>query len=529
VLNYHHSVREKVLGYVRERGLVRAGDRVCVAVSGGADSVALLRILLALRGELGVVLFVAHFNHLLRADESDADQAFVADLARTHGLEFFTGHADVREHAKRGGQTVEAAARELRYQWLGSLARMNKFDAVATGHTQDDQAETVLMKFLRGTGTRGLAGIYPELPLPGAKAPPHSFQSNGAPEGALLHQRESPEPPHQGDTPGAGAQQSAHLQNRGACLHGSELPGPPTRPGARIVRPLLATTHAEVEAYLVSIGQPWREDESNLDGRFTRNRVRHELLPLLTREYNPNVRKVLSETAEIARAEEDYWQELTERELAARTDWSTRRSLRLDGFPLLPLAVRRRVLKAFLAENECAAEFGHIENVLRCAMGEVDQTSLPGDWLALHHSQCLQLSKIEDLQPCKRATSGYTVHLPIPGGVHIPEIGVTLKAVVLSQSEAELAMPGTLLKADLTAGELIVRNWRPGDRYRPAHRRSEEKLKRLFSEKKIPEHQRAAWPVGLLGERIVWVRGFPVADDYRWTGNGDAVRIEEQD
>ena len=132
-------------------------------MSGGADSVALLRVLLELRAELGIVLSVAHFNHGLRGEASDADEAFVAELARQHDLEFFSGRGDVRDHALTSKLSLEAAARELRYRWLTSLAESHKLNAIATGHTLDDQAETVLLKFLRGAGTRGLAGIYPEI------------------------------------------------------------------------------------------------------------------------------------------------------------------------------------------------------------------------------------------------------------------------------------------------------------------------------------------------------------------------------
>ena len=144
---------------------MRAGDRVAVAVSGGADSVALLRVLLELRNELGIVLSVAHFNHGLRGEASEADEAFVAELARQHDLEFFCGRGDVREHALTSKLGLEAAARDLRYCWLSSLAESHNLNQVATGHTLDDQAETVLLKFLRGAGTRGLAGIYPEIAI----------------------------------------------------------------------------------------------------------------------------------------------------------------------------------------------------------------------------------------------------------------------------------------------------------------------------------------------------------------------------
>jgi tRNA(Ile)-lysidine synthase len=154
-------VREKVLRYIRERRLLRAGDRVCVAVSGGADSVALLRILLELRTELGIVLFVGHFNHGLRAEESEADEAFVADLARQHGLEFFVGRNDVRGYAASRKLSIEAAGRKLRYEWFTRLADEQRFDAVATAHTLDDQAETVLLGLARGSGARSLAGMPP--------------------------------------------------------------------------------------------------------------------------------------------------------------------------------------------------------------------------------------------------------------------------------------------------------------------------------------------------------------------------------
>ena len=223
---YHSFVRDKISRYIRERSLLRAGARVVLAVSGGADSVALLRVLLDLRGDLGIVLAVGHFNHGLRGAASRADEAFVAELARQHELDYFAGHGDVHDHASDSKLGIEAAARELRYRWLAQLAGEQRFDAVATAHTLDDQAETVLLKFLRGAGTRGLAGIYP------------------------IVEREN----------------------------------------LRIVRPLLCVSRDEVETYLESLGQEWREDETNLDRRFTRNRVRHDLLPLLEREFNPNIR-----------------------------------------------------------------------------------------------------------------------------------------------------------------------------------------------------------------------------------------------
>jgi tRNA(Ile)-lysidine synthase len=475
-------VREKVLRYILERKLMRAGDRAAVAVSGGADSVALLRVLLELRIELGIVVSVAHFNHGLRGEASEADEAFVAELAKQHDLEFFSSRTDVRDHALTSKLSLEAAARDLRYRWLASLPESHNLNEVATGHTLDDQAETVLLKFLRGAGTRGLAGIYPEI-ASGAKAPT-SFQSAEC----------GPESPPN--------QNRAHRQ-----------------PGVRIIRPLLGMRREEVEKYLAALGQAWREDESNLDHRFARNRVRHELLPLLEREYNPNIRQVLSDAAELSRAEEEYWQALVERELQDRM---AAQRLRLMNLRALPLALQRRLLRRFVETVNLALDFEHVEKLLRCALGESPKAELPGGWLAVCQGGCLELRASQAEPPF----SSYQCTLPVPGEVRIAEIGLTVRCIPVPQEFAKEEPPDSLLSPEMLGSELIVRNWRPGDRFWPVHSKSEEKLKRLFSEKHVPAGQRPRRPVVLKGEQIVWVRGFPVSRAFAWSGSGDAVKIE---
>ncbi len=467
-LLYHQLVREKVLHYIRERGLLRAGDRVAVAVSGGADSVALLRILLELRSELGIVLTVAHFNHQLRGDDSDADEHFVAELARQHDLPFFAGRASVREHAAANKLSIEHAARELRYQWLCGLARQQCFDAIATAHNADDQAETVLMKFLRGAGTRGLGGIHPVL----------------------------------------------------------------IRDGVRIVRPLLETSRAEIEAYLHCLNQPWREDHTNRDTRHTRNRIRHELLPRLEQDYNPNLRQLLSETAEIARDEEAAWEVLTAKCVDRWHQDDGRFLLQDRSLGLLSeflsesVALQRRALKCFLERHGIAIEFHHVESVRHCAHRDGSVASLPGGWQAKREGHWLELipPATTDEKPDR---SNYEYCLPLPGRCDIPEAGIVLQATMVPAEAAVLVPPGSLLCVAKLGPKLLIRNWLPGDRFRPAHTGSEEKLKRLFSEKRIPADQRPLWPVGLAGSQIVWVRGFPVAQEYAWVPeSGDAVHIE---
>ena len=514
---------------------MRAGDRVCVAVSGGADSVALVRLLLELRGELGIMLAVAHFNHGLRGADSDADEAFVGHLAGEHELQFFVAHGAVRDHAFTSKLCVEAAGRELRYEWLTRLAIEQRFASVATAHTLDDQAETVLLKFLRGAGTRGLAGIYPSREI--GKSKP--FRSGVDDVNCQDPSREAAA----GAEPGA--QAPGHVENRDEPRSGDLV---------RIVRPLLGVTRVEVESYLATLGQDWREDESNLDHRFARNRVRHELLPLLEREYNPNIRHVLSDTAELSWAEEEYWQALVERELAMRQCPEPRDSrievpqglkpgfsadngtaqaepfqkaalarLSLERFAELPLAFQRRLLRRFAERNGLALDFEHVEKLLRCARGELPKTELAGGWLAVRRGGCLEL-RVPTPEP---SCPGYEYALLIPGEVNIAEIGLTVRAVTVREAIAQESHDTDgFFGVDLVGLKLTIRNWRPGDRFHPAHTGSEEKLKRLFAEKHIPAEQRSTWPVALQGEEIVWVRGFPVARSHAWAGTGDAVRIE---
>src|SRR5271166_1044514 len=430
LLLYHHSVRSKVLSYIRERRLMRAGDRVCVAVSGGADSVALLRVLLELRSELGIVLSVAHFNHRLRGADSEADEAFVAELARQHDLEIFSGHGDVRDHALTSKLSMEAAARELRYCWLTSLAESHKLNEIATAHTLDDQAETVLLKFLRGAGTRGLAGIYPSLEI---------GKNKGLPAGVSNANWQNP-------SRGAAAGSEPGAQAPGVLLSQVE---PRSGDQARIVRPLLGVTREEVEAYLTSLGQSWREDDTNRDHRFARNRVRHELLPLLEREYNPNIRQLLSGAAELSRAEEEYWQALVERELVSRMQQP--QQLSLESFAGLPLAFQRRLFRRFAETENLALDLEHVERLLRCASGELVRTELPGGWLASRRGDCLELCA-----PVPEQRSGaYEYALPIPGEVRIAELGITLRALIVRQEFArESGEPETFLSADLLGPKL---------------------------------------------------------------------------
>jgi tRNA(Ile)-lysidine synthase len=299
---------------------LRPGMRLAIAVSGGADSVALLRALILAAPEIGLVLSVAHVHHGLRGPDADADAGFVAALAAQHGLAFHRRDVDTPASAKANRETIEEAARNLRYQYFRELLASGEADAVATAHTLDDQAETVLHKLLRGAWTEGLSGIHPKI---------------------------------------AGQKGIA------------EQAGP-------ILRPFLDVRRVEIESWLRSLGQSWREDATNADTAFTRNRLRHELLPALA-AYNPQIHAQLANLATIARDEDAYWQAELARLLpqlllpgkpvrgggrAASTDpGETSLAFEIERLPVSP-AVRRRILRAAARQLGTALNFEQTERLL---------------------------------------------------------------------------------------------------------------------------------------------------------------------
>ena len=481
---YHgavHDLAQHVLDYIWQHDLLRAGDRVGVAVSGGADSVALLRLLLELRKQLGIVPSLVHFNHKLRGEESDADEQFVAGLAKRHRLPLHCESGSVREYAAEKRLSVEAAARELRYQYFTRLLESG-LDQIATAHTLDDQAETVLLRLARGSGTRGLAGIYPQFSVLGSQP----------------------------------AEQAAHpIEHKG-----------------RVVRPLLGTRRKELEAYLRSLGQDWREDRSNRDLRYARNRVRHGILPRLERHLNPSVREALADAAEIARAEEDYWQTEIAGVLShicpPRSRSENSLSLLIPQLRQHPLAVQRRVIRAAAETLGLRLEFRQIEEVLALAASEAtcpSRAALPDGWQVAREKHELRFAP-----GVSGEVGDYEYRLPLPGRVEVPEIASVFEALLVSGDARQGYNAGHLFDPALLAKDLRVRNWRAGDRFWPAHTKSAKKIKDLLQEKHITGPQRKLWPVIVSGGEIVWVRGMsPPSRFQARAGSHTAVVIREQE
>jgi tRNA(Ile)-lysidine synthase len=443
--------------------LLKPGLRLAVGLSGGADSVALARILAERRRELGLVLHAAHLHHGLRGEEADADLAFARSLAASLGLPFHEARVDAGAKAKEHGETIEEAARRLRYGWFRQLMASGEVEAVATAHTRDDQAETVLAKFLRGAWTEGLGGIHPVVEFP---------------EG-------------------------------------------------RILRPMLAATRADVEAYLHSLGgalgQQWREDSSNRHLTFTRNRIRHELLPLLE-GWNPRLREHLTQMAELARDEEAWWAVEVAR-LGPQLLMPGRpvrgggraagagSSLSLDVTRLdaLPVALQRRLLRYAAEQVGAAIDFCATEGLRALALdGRAGQKLDLTQGLRAERSPRELRLRLAAEAGTQDADAAAEYSVAIPGEVTAPAFGLRLRIEIEASTAfpgKEVQLPGSMA---CTGRVALLRNWKPGDRVRLRYSSGPRKVKEVLERLRVTGSARALWPVLELDGCILWMQGVEV-------------------
>jgi tRNA(Ile)-lysidine synthase len=419
--------------------------RLAVGVSGGADSVALLRALHARSGELGLVLHVAHLHHGLRGAEAEGDLEFVRALAGELGLPFHEARVEAATEAAKAGESIEEAARRLRYGWFRQLMASGDVDTVATAHTRDDQAETVCAKFLRGAWTEGLSGIYPVVEF----------------------------------------------------LEG------------RLVRPLLATARADIEAYLQALGRGWREDSSNRQLTYTRNRIRHQLLPLLE-GWNPRIKEHLAQMAELAREEESWWAAELSR-IAPQILLSGRPvrgggrasgdGLALDVTRLgaLAPALQRRLLRYAAGKIGAALDFPATEALRALALdGRAGQRCELAQGLRAERTPRELRLTIEAVSSTGWATAVREYSAPIPGEIVAPGFGIRLRVEVGAEQQEGRLAPGC------TA---TLRNWKPGDRVRLRYSGGPRKVKQVLERMRVTGSRRAIWPVLEVSGRIVWMKG----------------------
>jgi tRNA(Ile)-lysidine synthase len=435
------GLSERVARSIKVTGALPDGSRILVAVSGGCDSMVLLHLLQELASIRNWILVVAHLNHQLRGRSSDADERLVKARCRALGLPCVVARRDVRGFARRRRLSLEMAAREVRYRFLSQVARRRRCRVIALAHQADDQAELVLLRLLRGSGSDGLGGM--------------------------------------------------------------SMVGPsPADPEIRLVRPLLESSRAAIEGFARQERIRFRTDRSNSDRRFLRNRIRHELLPLLREHYQPAIDRVLMRTASILAAESDCVSALA-------GAWLKRPR---ESFDRLSRAVQRRALQIEAIDLGCALDFEACERLVREPGRPVN---IPGG-VILSRGRDGRLRRV-----CERrlAHSGRSLRLSLAeeGRARFAQREFEWRREPAGQgSQRPLRSNREYFDADRVGATIRLRHWRAGDRFQPIGMATAVKLQDLFTNQKVPvaERRRRVVAESASGE-IFWVEGMRIGERFK--------------
>lgn len=432
---------------VRRQRLFRPGDTLVVGLSGGADSSALLDLLTKLP-DYNLRLIAAHLNHSLRGVESDADEEFCRGLANRYAIPFESRRVDVTKMASELQLNLEDAGRRARIEFLDEVCRKYGAAAVVLAHHADDQAETVLMRLLRGSGTTGLSGM-------------------------------------------------AYRNSRG------------------YLRPLLEIPRSDIEQYLRTCGLEWREDASNSDTAYLRNRIRHQLLPQLE-EYNPAIRACLAATASILSDDETLLSELAEQAFSESCRMGEGKVVCSVGqLCSLNPALRRRVLRhayKMLTGTLAGVGLPHIDALCdQIYSGRPNsRLSLPHGVTAVREYDHLVWMQTGDGQP----ETGFELLITEPGCYQLP-CGGSIAVDVTGRSSFPTD-PGTAcFDIDRTPFPWVVRTFRPGDRMTPLGMSGRKKVKDIFIDRKIPLSERKRIPLLFSGDELIWIAGVCVSESCR--------------
>jgi tRNA(Ile)-lysidine synthase len=447
------------------------GDRVGVAVSGGADSVVLLHLLRSLSERFQIKLTILHLNHQLRGSESDGDEEFVRSMAGSLDLPSVLE----REEIPSGGN-LEQSARLARREFYRRAMHQHSLRRVALGHTRSDQAETVLFRFLRGSGTAGLAGMRMT-----------------------------------------------------------------TQDG--LIRPLLTTPRDEIRRWAMAHGIPWREDSSNANLGFSRNRLREQVIPTLARDFNSNLEAGLARTAELAQDEQDYWAEEIEpifQQMVRHTHFGL--ILDIAQLSALKVAVQRRVIRRAILEVRGglrSIDIRHVNAILGLlgSSSGHDRVIIPGVH-ALRSFDKLRLTnpgavKFDERHYRLALEIGEECQLPFQAGRIALNGEAPPEPPFCANFKEECGLSGEVAELDgdaLADGgmprPLYVRNWEPGDALQFPARTGVEKIKTLFQEHRVLLWERRHWPVVVCGNEIVWARRFGCAAKFKTSaGSRHVIRL----
>jgi tRNA(Ile)-lysidine synthase len=448
-------LERKVQETLNKFEILSPGDRVLVAVSGGPDSVALLHVLYDLREEMELRLEVAHLQHGIRGAEAQEDARFVEELAGKLGLPFHLKEVDllrIKSTAAKGN--LEALARMERYRFFAAVARERKLGKIATAHTQDDQAETVLMWLLRGSGLKGLGGM------------PATHQLDGT-----------------------------NIESASGLV---------------VIRPLLGVSRAEIEEYLNEKDLTFRLDRSNQDLSFLRNWIRLKLIPQLKEKMDRNLPARLAQQAELIREEDDLLNALAH---TAINEIRTAEGMNRESLLKHSKAMQRRLLRLWIESTRGhlrGLDFQHVEALLDLIADGPPQgrLSIPGGWQLVKEYETLRLDK--QSRGMRQQCACYSYNLQVGEDLPIHEAGLVIQSRELSSPLPRLPDSFTEAVFDVSslAASLTLRNFRHGDRFQPIGMTGHKKVKELFIERKVPLAVRATLPLLMLGDEVIWIPGY---------------------
>ena len=452
------DILKKVKYAISRFRMLEQGDRVIVAVSGGADSVCLLDTLQSLKDLFRLTLVVAHFDHGLRLSEDEYETDFVKSLAASFDCNFVTKKAGPA--LKPGSASLEEKARDIRYRFLNEVKEQFSAQKIATGHNLNDQAETVLMRLLRGSGPSGLSGI------------------------------------------------------------------PPVR-DTHIIRPLIEVTRSEIESYLAKRGLTHITDSSNSETRHLRNEIRLNLLPQLEK-YQPKIVEILGRTAGIMRGENTWLEAKATRWLKK---WAEKGSndeivLPLLRFKGLPEPLQNHVIRQALKRG--GGSLGRIGLPNIDAIKQIATGSRPQAEVTL--PSMLAVKRVYDrlifLKSKPQTPKPFCYIIDKPGAFDLETLGCTIQLEEVERKalrELTTAPWTACLDAGLITYPLMLRNFRPGDRFVPLGMTGHKKLKSFFIDMKIPSHIRAHIPILTQGNIPIWVCGLRIDDRYKVTSTTKRV------
>jgi tRNA(Ile)-lysidine synthase len=479
---------EQVTHFCHKHNLIEPNDRIVVAVSGGADSVALLHLLLSLKQQLQLTITVAHLNHGLRGQAAVEDAQFVTRLAQQWKLAAFVETRPVSSLSRQRRQSLEETARQVRYAFLWQIAAETRSPKVAVGHSADDQAETVLMHLIRGSGLAGLKGMLP----------------------------------------------AREILNLG--LHPDDIWSLPTHSGPQLIRPLLETPRSEIEKYCHEHRLSYRQDRSNQDMSFFRNRIRLELIPFLKR-YNPNIQHILQNMASIVAADIEFFdQHLTKMWSEVVSEESDTEILLERGKWLaLPLAMQRATLRQAIEQVQSVPKhvgFQPLENAIELVRaGKTGtQMSLPNgvQLRIVYNVIAISVSheKVEFNFPHLSRHQRLAVNPE--GTTRLPDSRwqLVIRRIPLS-AVASVKHTGqweAFLDVDVAKNDLLLRARQPGDKFHPLGMNGQrQKVKEFMINQKIPVQWRSHIPLLVCEGDILWICGYRIDHRARLTSNTQQV------